>query len=167
MKKLLVAFTTVIVAACQQAEPPSQVDEGGMPITVADAAQCAPADEDGFIRIADGLEATITKKGHGQVAVLGDTVTVRAQLWVVDETAADGKGTFVWDSGPGGFTFELGQGGLIEGWSPGIACMMVGEQRDLLIGSHLAYKEDGRAPIPPNADIFYELELVSVAEQTE
>ena len=167
MKKRIVVFGAMFIAACQQAEPPSQVDESGKPITVADAAQCVAADENGFIPIADGLEATITRKGHGQVAVLGDTVTVLAKLWVVDEAAEDGKGTFVWDSGPSGFTFDLGQGGLIDGWSPGIACMLVGEQRDLLIGSHLAYKEGGRAPIPPNADIFYELELVSIAAAAE
>ncbi len=167
MKKSAALAIVIALAACQQAEPPALVGEDGLPVTASDSSQCPKADGNGHVAIANGLDATITGKGYGRAAVLGDTATVRAKLWVVDESAPDGKGEFVWDSGPDGFTFELGQGGLIDGWSPGIACMLVGEKRELLIGSHLAYGESGRAPIPPNADIFYELELVSVAEPAE
>ena len=101
------------------------------------------------------------------MALRGDRVTVNAKLWVFDETVEDGKGNFVWDSGADGFSFDVGAPGFIEGWSPGVACMLVGEQRELIIASALAYGEDGRPPIPGNADIIYDLELVRVERAQE
>ena len=173
MNRLGLLLVAVGCAACQPAEQVSTdaaVSEdlpAGPPVAAAVAADCPRADGDGHVAIADGLDARVLKKGYGTVALLGDRVTVNAKLWVHDPAAEGGKGNFVWDSGDGGFTFDIGAPGMIDGWSPGVACMIVGEKRELIIASELAYGESGRAPIPGNADIIYDLELVSVqsAEQ--
>ncbi|MCH9694647.1 MAG: FKBP-type peptidyl-prolyl cis-trans isomerase [Gammaproteobacteria bacterium] len=123
------------------------------------AKDCPVADENGRVEIAPGLTATILKKGYGRSAAMQDYADVAAKLWVYDETADDGKGLFVWESGDSPFQFQLGDSGLIDGWTMGIECMLVGERRELIIAAELAYGERGRAPIPPNAAIIYDLEL--------
>ena len=134
------------------------------PVAASAVADCPVAGEDGAIAIYDGLDATILRNGYGRVVLRDDEVVVDAKLWVYDAAAEDGKGDFVWESGPGGFGFKIGASGFIDGWSPGVACMMVGERRELIIASGLAYGEAGRPPIPPNADIIYDLELKKVVE---
>ncbi|MEL7186507.1 MAG: FKBP-type peptidyl-prolyl cis-trans isomerase [Pseudomonadota bacterium] len=161
-----VLLVLLVINGCgkEEAEVPSLVAALAGPVTAADVADCPVVADNGKIAISDGLDATVLDNGYGRVALLGDDVVVKAKLWVYDEQAEGGKGAFVWESGPAGFAFQLGADGFIEGWSPGIACMLVGEKRELIIASELAYGERGRAPIPPNADIIYDLELMKVAE---
>ena len=169
MKTIIPLIAVFGLVACQQeAETESEaVVSNGIPATASKLAECAKADADGKVVIGDGLNATVLSKGYGNVALLGDRVTVNAKLWVHDPAAEGGKGEFVWDSGTDGFAFEIGASGFIDGWSPGVACMLVGEKRELIIASQLAYKERGRGNIPGNADIIYELELVKVERPGE
>ncbi len=172
-RELAMILAVSLVAACsKQEQPAAEVADvtttapvpTASPVVSSAPADCPVADEAGVVAIADGLQATILSKGYGRAAVMGDQVVVTAELWVHDEAAEGGKGTHVWSSGPDGFGFEIGAGGFIDGWSPGVACMLLGEKRELIIASELAYGERGRAPIPPNADIIYELELTAIAE---
>jgi FKBP-type peptidyl-prolyl cis-trans isomerase len=167
MKRLTLLVTvlvaTVLMACRQPAEDAAAVAEvaGGTSIG---AAACPVADAAGHVDIAAGLTATILIQGHGRPAAIGDTADVNASLWLYDEAADDNKGNFIWESGAQPFSFELGASGLIRGWNMGVECMLVGEKRDLVIASELAYGESGRAPmVPPNAALFYTLELVSLS----
>ena len=161
---LLVA--AIALAGCEKkAEEVAAPVEASTGLAAAnELAECPAVGEDGKVAIYDGLDATVLRKGYGRAVLLGDQVVVAAKLWVYDEAAEGGKGEFVWEAGPEGFAFQLGDSRFIEGWSPGIACMLVGEKRELIIASELAYGERGRAPIPPNADIIYDLELLKVVE---
>ena len=98
--------------------------------------------------------------GTGTEAVAGKTATVTYNGWLYDTKKADGKGTFF--DGNSGFSFTLGAGQVIAGWDQGVAGMKVGGQRRLIIPPDLAYGSQGRSPIPPNATLIFDVELVEV-----
>ena len=79
---------------------------------------------------------------------------------------ADGK---VFDSSiPRGqpIPFTLGIGQVIPGWDQGILGMKVGGKRTLTIPPNLGYGANGYPPvIPPNATLYFDVELVSVKAQ--
>lgn len=63
------------------------------------------------------------------------------------------------DSGqPASFPLE----GVIEGWTNGVPGMKVGGTRRLLIPAAQAYGPQGSASIPPNSDLVFDIELISI-----
>ncbi|MDH7444274.1 peptidylprolyl isomerase [Aquimarina sp. 2201CG14-23] len=51
---------------------------------------------------------------------------------------------------------------MIAGFKEGVQKMKVGDKAILFIPPHLGYGPNGRGPIPPNADLIFELELVGI-----
>eukprot|EP00322_Chrysochromulina_rotalis_P011588 CAMPEP_0115847404 /NCGR_PEP_ID=MMETSP0287-20121206/10366_1 /TAXON_ID=412157 /ORGANISM="Chrysochromulina rotalis, Strain UIO044" /LENGTH=233 /DNA_ID=CAMNT_0003301239 /DNA_START=27 /DNA_END=728 /DNA_ORIENTATION=+ len=64
------------------------------------------------------------------------------------------------------FSFKIGHGKVIKGWDIAIGRMSVGEKALLMVPSSLAYGPAGNGPIPPNADLKFEVHLVKVTPQT-
>ncbi len=56
--------------------------------------------------------------------------------------------------------FPVGAGRVIKGWDEAFLSMKKGEKRILIIPSHLGYGPSGRGPIPPNATMVFDVELV-------
>ena len=56
---------------------------------------------------------------------------------------------------------------MIEGWDLGVACMLVGETRELKIAPELGYGARGKPPVPPNATLLFEIELVGLTTPEE
>lgn len=109
-----------------------------------------------------GPSGTLTTEdlvvGTGAVAANGDTLTVnyvgRLQNGaVLEDSYALNRP----------FTFRLGAGQVIRGWDQGIPGMRVGGKRRLTIPPDLAYGSSGNGPIPPNATIVFDVELMSIA----
>ena len=58
--------------------------------------------------------------------------------------------------------------GLVAGFKEGLQLMSIGDKMTLFIPSHLGYGPSGYpGAIPPNADLVFEVELVSVREPQE
>jgi FKBP-type peptidyl-prolyl cis-trans isomerase FkpA len=60
------------------------------------------------------------------------------------------------------FTFTLGQHQVISGWEDGLAGMKVGGTRLLVIPPAFGYGPDGQSPIPGNAVLVFEVQLLAV-----
>jgi FKBP-type peptidyl-prolyl cis-trans isomerase len=53
---------------------------------------------------------------------------------------------------------------VIEGWDRGVLGMRVGGTRRLIVPPSLAYGGTRNGPIPPNATLVFEIQLVSIQE---
>jgi FKBP-type peptidyl-prolyl cis-trans isomerase FkpA len=95
--------------------------------------------------------------GTGDEAQIGDTVSVHYTGWLEDGTQFDSS----IDRGQP-FDFTIGQGGVIPGWDQGVPGMRVGGTRRLTIPPDLAYGPTGSGPIPPNATLIFEIQLLEI-----
>ena len=94
--------------------------------------------------------------GTGAEAQAGDTITVHYTGKLEDGTV------FETSVGKAPITLPLGLGYVIPGWDQGIVGMKEGGKRLLIIPPSLAYGAEGRGPIPANATLIFEVELVKV-----
>lgn len=106
-----------------------------------------------------GLKIEVLKQGSGEQAKIGDKITVHYTGVLSDGTKFDSSV----DRGQP-FVFTLGVGQVIKGWDQGILGMKVGEKRALMIPPDLGYGAAGTpgGPIPPNATLIFEVELLKV-----
>jgi peptidylprolyl isomerase len=110
------------------------------------------------VTLPDGLQYVQVQPGNGPQPTSGQTVRVNYTGWL---TANGQKFDSSYDRNEP-ISFTLGTGQVIKGWDEGIAQMHVGEKRRLIIPSDLAYGPQGRASIPPNASLTFDVELVGV-----
>ncbi|RYX84943.1 FKBP-type peptidyl-prolyl cis-trans isomerase [bacterium] len=108
-----------------------------------------------------GLEYTNDVVGTGAVAKTGQIVTVNYKGTLLDGSVFDQS------YGREPFTFDLGAGQVIAGWDEGVRGMKVGGKRTLTVPSKLGYGPTGTpaGPIPPNATLIFEIELLKVEDK--
>jgi FKBP-type peptidyl-prolyl cis-trans isomerase FkpA len=114
-----------------------------------------------------GNPAALTKTditvGTGAEAVNGKTLTVNYTGWLYNPAKADLKGSqFDTSVGKSPYSFKLGAGTVIAGWDQGVVGMKVGGKRTLVIPASLGYGASGNGPIPGNAGLVFEVELLKV-----
>ena len=110
-----------------------------------------------------GLQKVDSVVGNGKLAVAGATVSVHYTGWLYAPQAARQHGAqFDSSRDRGPFTFVLGAGKVIPGWDQGVAGMKVGGKRTLIIPAALGYGARGAGPIPPNANLIFDVELLDV-----
>lgn len=110
------------------------------------------------------LEKIDVVVGTGVEATTGKTVTVHYTGWLYDENTANHHGSQFDSSVSRGTPYEfiLGVTNVIQGWQQGVVGMRVGGRRTLIIPPHLAYGSTGSGPIPPNAALVFDIELLNV-----
>jgi len=111
---------------------------------------------------ATGLQYEDVKVGTGAQPKTGQTCVMHYTGWLWENGAKGKKFDSSVDRGQP-LEFPLGQGRVIKGWDEGIASMKVGGKRNLLIPSSLGYGARGYpGAIPPNATLFFEVELLGI-----
>lgn len=104
----------------------------------------------------DGVLVEVFERGDGPVMQEGSQVRVIYTGWirntdrVFDSNASTGLP----------IVFAIGTNKLIAGWSIGIRGLTEGSKARLHIDWEQGYGKGGRTPIPPEADLVFDVELV-------
>ena len=103
-----------------------------------------------------GLKYVVDKEGTGEATPqAGQSVTVHYTGKLMDGKKFDSS----YDRGKP-IEFTVGKGQVIKGWDEALLGMKKGEKRVLIIPSSLGYGPSGRGPIPPNATMVFDVELI-------
>lgn len=125
-----------------------------------------------------GLQYTLLKKGTDVKPVNGSTIYFKYAGYFEDGNVFDSNyeevattfGLFNQtrkdQNGYLAFPFEAGKKtGMIQGFIEGMSLMNIGDKILLFLPSKLAYGERGNGPIPPNTNLFFELEITDKAPE--
>lgn len=119
------------------------------------------------VTLASGLSYVVLKAGDekGEMPTAGKRVTVHYTGWL-DKNGEPQDVEKPFDSSvkrgvP--FKFIIGVGQVIKGWDEGVMLMKTGEKRRIFIPANLGYGARGAgAAIPPNADLIFDVEMISI-----
>ena len=169
---LLVAATALGLAGCGGGDnDPTTSTAASTPAATTTGAAAAPqTTEDPSlaqkpdVEVPDGpapklLQIDDIVEGSGAAAKAGDTLTVD-YVGVLYKNGKEFDSS--WDRGEP-FQFQLGTGGVIQGWDQGLIGMKAGGRRRLVIPANLAYGPEGSgATIPPNAPLVFVVDLKAI-----
>ena len=129
-------------------------------IAAGDAFLAQNAKKPGVQTTASGLQYQVLTQGTGAKPQPTDMVRVNYKGMLLDGKTFDSS----YDRGEPA-TFPLNQ--VVPGWQEGIALMPVGSKYKFWIPSKLGYGDKGTpgGPIPPNATLVFEVELLDIAKQ--
>lgn len=111
--------------------------------------------KDGVKVSKSGLQYKIVQEGKGDSPKKEDSVMAHYKGTFMDGKEFD-------SSYKRGEPAEFPVTGVIPGWTEALLEMKVGEKRQLVIPSELAYGEMGRPGIPPSSVLLFDIELVSI-----
>jgi len=106
------------------------------------------------------LDFVDSKVGAGALVEPHKCLSVRYTGYLADGTKFDSSR----DRGDQPIEFLYGAHQVIPGWDTGFEGMHMGGERRLFIPWQLAYGENGRGPIPPKAELIFDVEAVSQSD---
>ena len=110
----------------------------------------------GAVTTPSGLKYVVVQEGTGdKTPKKGDTITAHYSGKLLNGTKFDSS----YDRGEP-LSFPIGVGRVIKGWDEALLSMKKGEKRTLIIPPQLGYGPRGNGPIPPNATLVFDVELV-------
>ncbi len=107
------------------------------------------------VQTESGLMYIVEKEGDGIHPEKGNKVTVHYSGYLTSGKKFDSS---VDRNQP--FSFDVGMRKVIGGWDEGIPLMSKGAKYKLIIPYWLGYGERGTGPIPPFADLIFDVELI-------
>ncbi len=130
-------------------------EQGDANVKAGDAYRAENGKKKGVTTTASGLQIETLVAGTGETPKATDKVKVHYTGKLIDGTTFDSSV----DRGEP-ITFPLN--GVIKGWGEGLQLMKVGGKSRLVIPPSLAYGPAGTGPIPPNATLVFEVQLLSI-----
>ena len=115
--------------------------------------------KEGVVTLPSGLQYKIITPGTGPKPTADDTVVCNYSGTLLNGKKFD-------SSYKRGQPAEFPLKGVIKGWTEALQLMPVGSKWQLFIPSDLAYGPQGRGPIPPNATLIFQVELLSIKGST-
>jgi peptidylprolyl isomerase len=113
-------------------------------------------DETKLTKTASGLKYQMLVEGTGEQAKVGKRVSAHYAGWLTDGKPFD-------NSYSRGQPLEWTLGSMvIQGWTEGVGLMKEGGKAIFVIPPELAYGKGGRGPIPPDATLVFQIELLKV-----
>ena len=103
----------------------------------------------------EGLRYAVIQQGEGEPAKAGANVKVHYTGWLTNGYKFDSS-----RDRDQAFAFPLGGGRVIRGWDLGVAGMLPGEKRILIIPPGLGYGSRGAGPIPGGATLIFAVEYL-------
>ena len=155
LRKVLASFAlsiTFVSAGCLESSGPGQA----IPIEETSFASALGVDLQNSTRTNSGMYYRDIVVGTGADVSNGETLDVWYTGWLSSGFQFD---TNVGEATP--FDFVLGTGNVIEGWHEGLQGARVGGRRQLIIPATLGYGPGGFGPIPGNAVIVFNVEIVA------
>jgi len=129
---------------------PRVVEEDGVPVSLDFTGTAEPSGK---------LQVAVLTEGEGEVTETGDTATVHYLGQLREEPApfdeSYSRGTT--------FDVQLGAGRVIQGWDEGLVGVPAGSRVLLEIPSEMAYGPSGNGPIPPDATLYFVVDVVAIA----
>src|SRR5690606_34460721 len=118
------------------------------------------AKKPGVVTTDSGLQYQVIEPGKGDKPTAEDTVRVNYKGSLLDGTVFD-------DSAQHGGAAEFPLAQVVPGWQEGIVLMPVGGKYRFWIPADLGYGETGTpgGPIPPNATLVFEVELLDIVDK--
>jgi FKBP-type peptidyl-prolyl cis-trans isomerase FkpA len=150
---------TAFVLGCSEKPAPSNaaIPDTASSIETATFAPALGVDISASSKTPTGVYYRDLVTGGGPAVANGQRVAMRYTGWLVDGTKFDGN-----EPAGAPYPFVLGNKEVIDGWDHGIVGMRVGGKRQLIIPPALGYGASGNGPIPPNAILVFNVELMSV-----
>ena len=157
-------------ATCKKALEEHNLDEDLAAAAIGEASGGAPAQEPKSSEAQRHLNEWAAQEQASSVSIVrqevgdgvtfpntGDTLTMHYVGTLEDGTVFDSSRQ---RGKP--FNFKIGCGKVIKGWDVGCMKMSLGEKAILFIGPDYGYGASGNGPIPPNANLKFEVELLRI-----
>lgn len=155
-----------------------QALEAAMQERIQDFVTEAAGQKETATALPSGLKILVLQEGSGAKPKIGQRVYVNYAGWLSDGTLFDTSlGEVAEKFGKYDEILKLHRGDLspslmdystearlIAGFKEGLLTMKVGDKVRLFIPPHLGYGPQGGGPIPPNADLIFDLEITGLAE---
>ena len=142
----------LLLAACREADvvaPPQDPQQ----VNYAPELQ---VDLSKMIRTESGLYYADIRVGDGELAERGDTVRLLYAGYLPNGTLLEARLTPTEAA-----AVVLGAESIIDGWNEGIPGMRAGGVRKLVVPPELGFGKLGKRPVPPNAVLVFDLEILA------
>jgi len=153
----LVALAVLAVAGCKENSSTTSTSSAGTASGTTSTPQAAATPATGEVVTSTGLRYRDDVVGQGAEATNGRQLSV-----LCVGTLVNGTQFYATQDREHPLQFVLGNGDVIRGWEEGIKGMKVGGKRHLVIPSNLGYGPQGNGPIPGNATLIFDVELLDV-----